>query len=284
MGDILGRVVPPSWQLRSSRAVLVAACIKTKLLVILVPGILQPKILGGDLALAALVAVNWFMSGYINTGAYLLAPRLATLEAQGPCTGGSGWRFWGSRKTAKGGAGGASGVAKAYGGSGISSSVNDSRNSAALARIGTTALRSKSGAVMSFCFQSSCFLGLLGAWVVQELLRRSGHPAFAAPADKAAGAAVAAAAAAAAAAMAAEMHGAVPAGGAEGLGTAVSPAGVEQVLKGLHSLAANNTAAAAGGGGLAAAAGGSGGALSAAAAAVHIAASAAVAAGGQPAT
>jgi hypothetical protein len=197
LGDILGRMVPASWQLRSSKALLSAAFLKTKLLVVLVPAILQPSMVGGDLCLAALVTINWWLSGYINTSAYLLAPRLATLEltsdAQlGAKSGlhhgkkrgsGFGWLwFWGSSRRARLASG------KDHGGS-------TRRDSGALERVGSTALRSKAGAVMSFCFQTSCFLGLLGAWLVQEILHENEHPAFAG-AGKAAGVAAAATAAA----------------------------------------------------------------------------------------
>lgn len=201
LGDILGRMVPPAWQLRSSKSVLTAAFIKTKLLVVLVPAILQPSLVGGDLALATLVAVNWWLSGYINTGAYLLAPRLATLEAQdlagsgvlggkGEGAGrkggkGSGWRwFWGLRRRGQ----------LVITGKGHGGSDRRGECSGALTKLSASTLRSKAGAVMSFCFQTSCFLGLLGAWLVQEVLHESGHPAFAG-AGKAAGVAAAAAAA-----------------------------------------------------------------------------------------
>jgi hypothetical protein len=198
LGDILGRMVPPSWQLRSSKALLSAAFLKTKLLVVLVPGILQPSLVGGDLCLAALVTINWWLSGYINTSAYLLAPRLATLELSsdaqlGVKSGlqhgkkrGSGFgrwlRFWGSSSRARLASG------KDHGGS-------TRQDSSGLERVGSTALRSKAGAVMSFCFQTSCFLGLMGAWLVQEILHENEHPAFAG-AGKAAGVAAVATAAA----------------------------------------------------------------------------------------
>jgi len=259
MGDILGRMVPPSWQLRSSKAVLAAAFLKTKLLLVLVPGILQPSLVGGDLALCVLVAANWFMSGYINTGAYLLAPRLATLEVQGPAAGGLGlWRLCGfGRRRARLAAGKvhSGGVGEGQG-----------RPGGALGRVGAAALRSKAGAVMSFCFQASCFMGLLGAWVVQELLHSSGHPAFT-TADQAAAVAAAAAMAAAAAGE----------GGRDGLGLgeALAPPGSTGVgFEGLASTAIGT----AGGARFAATAGDAIGAAAAA-----IAASAAAVAGrGKP--
>lgn len=201
LGDILGRMVPPAWQLRSSKSVLTAAFFKTKLLVVLVPAILQPSLVGGDLPLAALVACNWWLSGYINTGAYLLAPRLATGEEagqQGLLAGsgfggkGTGWRgIWGFRRRARLAQTGKDHALPGRGGGGRGGGSGGGR---ALSGVGATALRSKAGAVMSFCFQASCFVGLLGAWVIQEILHESGHPAFEG-AGKAAGLAAAAAAA-----------------------------------------------------------------------------------------
>jgi hypothetical protein len=229
-------MVPPAWQLSSSRAVLSAAFLKTKLLVVLVPAILQPSLVGGDIPLAALVAVNWWLSGYINTGAYLVAPRLATLEAAGITGGLRGLRA-GGKGSAAGFSGLGSGRSRGWGllgilgfrrparlaatgkdhGSGSSSTRSRGGDGGVLGGLGAAALRSKAGAVMSFCFQASCLLGLLAAWLVQELLHEAGHPVFAG-AGKAAGVA----AAATAALKAAGLHGgslaAAVGGGGEGGG------------------------------------------------------------------
>lgn len=213
LGDILGRMVPPAWQLSSSRAVLSAAFLKTKLLVVLVPAILQPSLVGGDIPLAALVAVNWWLSGYINTGAYLLAPRLATFEAAGITGGLRGLRAGGKGSTGFSGVGSGrsrgwallgmfgfrrrarlAATGKDHGSNGSSSTRSRAGNDGVLGALGSAALRSKAGAVMSFCFQASCLLGLLAAWLVQELLHEAGHPAFAGS-GKAAGVAAAATAA-----------------------------------------------------------------------------------------
>lgn len=255
LGDILGRMVPPAWQLRSSKSVLTAAFFKTKLLVVLVPAILQPSLVGGDLPLAALVACNWWLSGYINTGAYLLAPRLATGEEagqQGLLAGsgfggkGTGWRgIWGFRRRARLAQTGKDHALPGRGGG------RGGSGGRALSGVGATALRSKAGAVMSFCFQASCFAGLLGAWVIQEILHESGHPAFEG-AGKAAGLAAAAAAA-------------MKAAGRQVAGASTA------------------TGAAAGGPGIDSAAAGSGGGLMGAAAAAFAAAVAAVTRSGVPA-
>lgn len=288
LGDILGRMVPPAWQLSSSSSVLSAAFLKTKLLVVLVPGILNPNLVGGDLCLAALVAGNWFMSGYINTGAYLLAPRLATHEASGVTGSGSKgrglsccWWPWGFRRHAKGPTKGHHSHQRSRqqgGGVGAGGGLD---------ALGPAALRSKAGAVMSFCFQTSCFLGLMAAWVVQEVLQESGHPAFAA-----AGAAAAASVGGSKLGTTADGGGGLIAGAAAaGVGLAAAPDttgllgfGGYDVLGGVadgSGMPATEAAAAvaAGGGGVADAAGG---ALGAAAAA--IAAAAAVASGGQAAS
>ena len=49
---------------------------------LLIPALLQPKMLGGDYGLAAAVACYWWLSGYVNTGAYLVAPKLVPPAAK----------------------------------------------------------------------------------------------------------------------------------------------------------------------------------------------------------
>jgi hypothetical protein len=56
--------------------------VKAKLLMLLIPALLQPKMLGGDYGLAAAVACYWWLSGYVNTGAYLVAPKLVPPAAK----------------------------------------------------------------------------------------------------------------------------------------------------------------------------------------------------------
>jgi hypothetical protein len=81
-GDVVGRLMPPSLQARTAPRLLVWAGLKAALLPWLLPALLRPARAGGDLGLIALVAVNWVLSGYINTGAYLVAPTLVSTPAQ----------------------------------------------------------------------------------------------------------------------------------------------------------------------------------------------------------
>eukprot|EP00878_Enallax_costatus_P011275 GHUV01011772.1.p1 GENE.GHUV01011772.1~~GHUV01011772.1.p1 ORF type:complete len:284 (+),score=84.73 GHUV01011772.1:550-1401(+) len=120
LGDISGRLMPHRLHLSSSKAVLAAAATKTKLLMLLIPALLNPSIVGGDIPLALFVALNWWLSGYINTGAYLLAPKLASTSSK-----------------------------KGFGSSSGS--------------------KTKAGGLMAFCFQTACFLGLMGAWILQSV-------------------------------------------------------------------------------------------------------------------
>jgi hypothetical protein len=139
-GDILGRLMPHWLHLRSSSAVLAAGAFKAALLALLIPAMLHPQLVGGDVQLALLIAANWWMSGYINTGAYLLAPRLAAEAA-------AAGRFQ------KGFAGnGAAGSSKGSGGGGAAS------------------VKARAGGIMALAFQASCFMGLLGAWALQSWL------------------------------------------------------------------------------------------------------------------
>lgn len=120
LGDISGRLMPRQLQLSSSKTVLAAAATKSKLLMLLIPALLKPSIVGGDVPLALIVALNWWLSGYINTGAYLLAPKLASSSSRKSCSSSSG-------------------------------------------------SKSKAGGLMALCFQLACFLGLMGAWVLQSV-------------------------------------------------------------------------------------------------------------------
>lgn len=79
LGDILGRLVPTSWQQHSTRSLLSWALAKTALLPLLLAALLQPALVGGDTGLVVLVGVFWWLSGYINTCAYLTAPRLVSM-------------------------------------------------------------------------------------------------------------------------------------------------------------------------------------------------------------
>ncbi|KAF6261556.1 hypothetical protein COO60DRAFT_1636708 [Scenedesmus sp. NREL 46B-D3] len=147
-GDILGRLMPHRLHLRSSSAVLAAGTAKAVLLALLVPAMLQPQLVGGDAQLALLVAANWWVSGYVNTGAYLLAPRLA---AQAAAAG----RFQraGGRAGSKGSGGG-----------------------------GAASVKARAGGIMALAFQASCFVGLLGAWALQSsVLAGRGQPVRAVP-------------------------------------------------------------------------------------------------------
>jgi hypothetical protein len=198
----------PHWlHLRSSSAVLAAGAFKAGLLALLMPAMLHPQLVGGDVQLAFLVAANWWMSGYINTGAYLLAPRLA---AQAAAAG----RF--QRATGSGVAGGS----KGSGGGGAAS------------------VKARAGGVMALAFQASCFLGLLGAWALQNWLLAGWGPAGDFPASHvSSGSSSSDLDAATAGALAAAVAGGVQ-----------QPAGVQQVVAGGGRVAGGDAAAAAVGG------------------------------------
>lgn len=132
-GDICGRLAPHWLHLRSSAAVLAAGAAKAALLALLVPAMLRPQLVGGDTQLALLIAANWWMSGYINTGAYLLAPKLA---AQAAAAG----RFQRPDSSSSKGSGGG----------------------------GSASVKARAGGIMALAFQMSCFAGLLGAWALQS--------------------------------------------------------------------------------------------------------------------
>uniref|UniRef100_A0A383VI82 Uncharacterized protein n=1 Tax=Tetradesmus obliquus TaxID=3088 RepID=A0A383VI82_TETOB len=132
-GDICGRLAPHWLHLRSSAAVLAAGAAKAALLALLVPAMLRPQLVGGDTQLALLIAANWWMSGYINTGAYLLAPKLA---AQAAAAG----RFQRPGSSSSKGSGGG----------------------------GSASVKARAGGIMALAFQMSCFAGLLGAWALQS--------------------------------------------------------------------------------------------------------------------
>jgi hypothetical protein len=85
LGDIAGRLTPQHLGRASSassagRWLLLGAWAKAKALAVLVPALLSPTIVGGDASLVALVMAQWWASGYLNTAAYLLAPRLAAAD------------------------------------------------------------------------------------------------------------------------------------------------------------------------------------------------------------
>ena len=73
VGDITGRLLPPSWAARSVARLGLWAGVKVALLPLLLPALLRPARVGGDLAVVALVALNWLLSGAVNSGAYLVA-------------------------------------------------------------------------------------------------------------------------------------------------------------------------------------------------------------------
>jgi len=116
-GDIAGRLLPPHWQACTLRRLIVFAALKALLLPLLLPALLWPAAVGGDRGLVLLVAVNWALSGYVNTGAYLVAPTLVSA---------------------------------------------------------TSPLRPRVGGFMALSFQISCFLGLMGATALQQVLHHSG--------------------------------------------------------------------------------------------------------------
>lgn len=76
VADIAGRVVPRRFQAASPRPLLAWAFFKAALLPPLLACIFHPPPLFGDAATIALVAAFWFLSGYVNAGAYLTAPLL----------------------------------------------------------------------------------------------------------------------------------------------------------------------------------------------------------------
>jgi hypothetical protein len=139
-GDILGRLMPHWLHLRSSSAVLAAGAFKAALLALLIPAMLHPQLVGGDVQLALLIAANWWMSGYINTGVYLLAPRLAAEAA-------AAGRFQ-----------------KGFAGNGVAGSSKGSGGG------GAASVKARAGGIMALAFQASCFMGLLGAWALQSWL------------------------------------------------------------------------------------------------------------------
>jgi hypothetical protein len=87
-GDIAGRLLPPSLQARTVPRLLAFAAAKAALLPLLLPALLRPTVVGGDVGLVALVAGNWALGGYVNTGAYLLAPSLVGSAQQRSRVGG----------------------------------------------------------------------------------------------------------------------------------------------------------------------------------------------------
>lgn len=82
-GDIAGRLLPPRLQLSTKASVLSWGLAKAGLLLVLVPALLHPRLVGGDLGLTVLVTVNWWLSGYVNVGAYLVAPQCVAPTAKG---------------------------------------------------------------------------------------------------------------------------------------------------------------------------------------------------------
>lgn len=70
-GDIAGRVLPSTWHAPRAAPLAAWTALKLALTPLLVTAMLRPALLlrvGGDAALAALVAVFWALSGYCNTG------------------------------------------------------------------------------------------------------------------------------------------------------------------------------------------------------------------------
>jgi hypothetical protein len=152
-------MVPPSFQLSSSRGVLATGIFKAGLLLVLVPALLQPMLVGGDVPLAMLVAVNWWLSGYVNTGSYLLAPKLVAAVDAIPTVSSS------SRQQSNC-------VIRKHGSSVCRHGVGYGKVSGW--RIPDDAavdnLRARAGGLMACCFQVSCLLGLMGALAIQRVL------------------------------------------------------------------------------------------------------------------
>ena len=87
-GDVAGRLLPPRLAARTRARLLPAAALKLLLAPPLVAALLRPALLPvGDAAAVALVGVSWVLGGYVNAGAYLLAPSLVPPE-QRPRAGG----------------------------------------------------------------------------------------------------------------------------------------------------------------------------------------------------
>ncbi|KAF8063664.1 hypothetical protein HT031_003519 [Scenedesmus sp. PABB004] len=175
LGDVGGRLVPvPGLHLASGRAVAAAGAAKACALLLLLPALLSPRIVGGDWALSALVFAYWVSSGAINTAALLAAPRLAVAAA---ASAGGGRRLLGLPALDGGEADVPWHDAKARGISGAG-------------------VRARAGGLMALVFQASCLGGLLAAWALQSaMLAGWGRPALGGGPWPGSGAAAAAAAA-----------------------------------------------------------------------------------------
>jgi hypothetical protein len=82
-GDILGRVVPRRLQVRSTRLLLLLSLAKAALMLPLLCNIFYPESWLGDSGALLLVAAFWVLSGYLNTGAYLIGPTLVAPSQAG---------------------------------------------------------------------------------------------------------------------------------------------------------------------------------------------------------
>ncbi|KAI8467814.1 MAG: hypothetical protein J3K34DRAFT_523439 [Monoraphidium minutum] len=76
-GDVAGRLLPPRLRARTLARLGAAAVAKAALTPLLLAALPAPRRVGGDYAVVALVAASWVLGGYVNTGAYLVAPALA---------------------------------------------------------------------------------------------------------------------------------------------------------------------------------------------------------------
>ena len=82
-GDILGRIAPRRLQVQSKRWLLLLSLAKTALMMPLLCNIFYPEAWLGDAGALLLVAAFWVLSGYINTGAYLVGPTLVAPSQAG---------------------------------------------------------------------------------------------------------------------------------------------------------------------------------------------------------
>jgi hypothetical protein len=82
-GDILGRVAPRRLQVQSKRWLLLLSLAKTALMLPLLANMFYPEAWLGDAGAVLLVAAFWVLSGYLNTGAYLVGPTLVAPSQAG---------------------------------------------------------------------------------------------------------------------------------------------------------------------------------------------------------
>ena len=76
VGDIMGRLAPSTWLISTSPKLLLWGVVKTAMLPLLFLSIFRPQLCMGDAGALVLIGGFWVLSGYLNTCAYLLAPKL----------------------------------------------------------------------------------------------------------------------------------------------------------------------------------------------------------------